>query len=88
MYLITIITLLNCLNSFSYNQHHHERLGKYRLEDEELTHLGQSLGEIDKFDDVHLSDDDDNDNNEDGGKMEMFSVLTNYNIGTDLHSVY
>lgn len=50
------------------NQHHHERRGKYRLEDEELTHLGQSLGEIDKFDDVLLSDDDDNvDNNQDDG---------------------
>lgn len=47
-------------------KHHHERRGKYRLEDEELTHLGQSLGEIDKFDDVLLSDDDDNvDNNQD-----------------------
>ena len=30
--------------------------------------MGQSLGEIDKFDDVHLSDDDDNVDNEDGGK--------------------
>ena len=50
------------------NQHHHERRGKYRLEDEELTHLGQSLGEIDKFDDVLLSDDDDNvDHNQDDG---------------------
>ena len=50
------------------NQHHHERRGKYRLEEEELTHLGQSLGEIDKFDDVLLSDDDDNvDNNQDDG---------------------
>ena len=50
------------------NQHHHERRGKYRLEDEELTHLGQSLGEIDKFDAVLLSDDDDNfDNNQDDG---------------------
>ena len=50
------------------NQHHHERRGKYRLADEELTHLGQSLGEIDKFDDVLLSDDDDNvDNNQDDG---------------------
>ncbi|KAM7449136.1 nucleolar complex protein 14 [Porites harrisoni] len=47
-------------------KHHHERRGKYRLEDEELTHLGQSLGEIDKFDDVLLSDDDDNvDHNQD-----------------------
>lgn len=47
-------------------KHHHERRGKYRLEDEELTHLGQSLGEIDKFDDILLSDDDDNvDNNQD-----------------------
>ncbi|CAH3155335.1 unnamed protein product [Porites evermanni] len=47
-------------------KHHHERRGKYRLEDEELTHLGQSLGEIDKFDAVLLSDDDDNfDNNQD-----------------------
>ncbi|XP_020623752.1 nucleolar protein 14-like [Orbicella faveolata] len=43
-------------------KHHHERHGKYRLEDEELTHLGQSLGEIDKFEDVQLSDDDDDDN--------------------------
>ena len=61
---------------YFHHQHHHERLGKYRLEDEELTHLGQSLGEIDKFDDVQLSDDDDNDNNnEDGGKMEMFIGL-------------
>lgn len=42
-------------------KHHHERHGKYRLEDEELTHLGQSLGEIDKFEDVQLSDDDDDD---------------------------
>lgn len=51
-------------------QHHHERHGKYRLEDEELTHLGQSLGEIDKFEDVQLSDDDDDDNvdKEDAGK--------------------
>ena len=52
-------------------QHHHERHGKYRLEDEELTHLGQSLGEIDKFEDVQLSDDDDDDNDadkEDAGK--------------------
>ena len=51
-------------------QHHHERHGKYRLEDEELTHLGQSLGEIDKFEDVQLSDDDDNDDvdKEDAGK--------------------
>ena len=29
------------------------------MEDEELTHLGQSLGEIDKFEDVQLSDDED-----------------------------
>ena len=51
-------------------QHHHERRGKYRLEDEELTHLGQSLGEIDKFEDVQLSDDDDDDdvNKDDAGK--------------------
>lgn len=51
-------------------QHHHERHGKYRLEDEELTHLGQSLGEIDKFEDVQLSDDDDDDDvdKEDAGK--------------------
>jgi len=51
-------------------QHHHERHGKYRLEDEELTHLGQSLGEIDKFEDVQLSDnsDDDDADKEDAGK--------------------
>lgn len=51
-------------------QHHHERHGKYRLEDEELTHLGQSLGEIDKFEDVQLSDDDDDEDvdKEDAGK--------------------
>ncbi|RMX61455.1 hypothetical protein pdam_00003532 [Pocillopora damicornis] len=42
-------------------KHHHDRHGKYRLEDEELTHLGQSLGDIDKFEDVQLSDDDDDD---------------------------
>ena len=55
-----------CINDL---QHHHERHGKYRLEDEELTHLGQSLGEIDKFDDVQLSDDDDDDvDKEDAGK--------------------
>lgn len=59
-----------------HDQHHHERHGKYRLEDEDLTHLGQSLGEMDKFDDVQLSDDDDVDNNEDGGKvMLVFSVI-------------
>jgi len=49
-------------------KHHHERHSKYRLEDEELTHLGQSLGEIDKFDDVQLSDDDDNVDNEDAAE--------------------
>lgn len=40
------------------------------MEDEELTHLGQSLGEINKFEDVQLSDDDDDDYNDinDGGK--------------------
>ena len=31
------------------------------MENEELTHLGQSLGDIDKFEDVQLSDDDDDD---------------------------
>ena len=50
------------------HQHHHERHGKYRLEDEELTHLGQSLSGIDKFEDVQLSDDDDNVDKEDAGK--------------------
>ena len=39
------------------------------MEDEELTHLGQSLGEINKFEDVQLSDDDDDYNDiNDGGK--------------------
>lgn len=58
------------------NQHHHERRGKYRLEDEELTHLGQSLGEIDKFDDVLLSDDDDNvDNNQDDGIYDRYALV-------------
>ena len=56
------------MSTYFNNQHHHERHSKYRLEDEELTHLGQSLGEIDKFDDVQLSDDDDNVDNEDAGK--------------------
>ncbi|XP_068709528.1 nucleolar protein 14-like isoform X2 [Montipora foliosa] len=45
-------------------KHHHERHGKYRLEDEDLTHLGQSLSEVNKFDDVQLSDDDE-DNKDD-----------------------
>ena len=35
------------------------------MEDEELTHLGQSLGDIDKFEDVQLSDDDDDDDDMD-----------------------
>ncbi|KAJ7333629.1 nucleolar complex protein 14 [Desmophyllum pertusum] len=58
-------------------KHHHERQGKYRLEDEELTHLGQSLGEIDKFEDVHLSDDDDDDDvdKEDGGKTYNMKIM-------------
>ncbi|KAL9983530.1 hypothetical protein ACROYT_G005716 [Oculina patagonica] len=49
-------------------KHHHERHGKYRLEDEELTHLGQSLGEIDRFEDVQLSDDDDEVDKEDAAE--------------------
>lgn len=53
-------------DSLIHTQRQHERQSKYRLEDEELTHLGQSLGEINKFEDVQLSDDD-NDVN-DGGK--------------------
>ena len=31
----------------------------FNLEDEELTHLGQSLGDVEAFDDVRLSDDED-----------------------------
>lgn len=38
--------------------------------------MGQSLGEMDKFDDVQLSDDEDVDNNVDGGKvMLVFPVM-------------
>ena len=77
MYLIINNNIIISVKIHFHHQHHHERLGKYRLEDEELTHLGQSLGEIDRFDDVQLSDDDDDNdgNNEDGGKMEMFLVF-------------
>ena len=61
-------------------QHYHERHGKYRLEDEELTHLGQSLGEIDKFEDVQLSDDDDNDDKEDAGKSYNYLLFKIANL--------
>ena len=45
-------------------QKHHEKAGIYNLEEEELTHLGQSLGDIDQFDDVRLSDGEDYENGE------------------------
>lgn len=53
-----------------YFQYYYERYGKYRLEDEELIYFGQLFGEIDKFEDVQLSDDDDDDDvdKEDVGK--------------------
>ena len=39
-------------------KHHHVKSSHYNLEDEKLTHLGQSLGDIEKFDDIQLSDED------------------------------
>ena len=40
----------------------HDKSGLYNLnEDEELTHYGQSLSEIEKFENPVSSDDDDND---------------------------
>ncbi|XP_031569583.1 nucleolar protein 14-like [Actinia tenebrosa] len=44
-------------------QKHHEKSGIYNLEEEELTHMGQSLGDFDKFDDVRLSDEEEEDEN-------------------------
>lgn len=38
-------------------QRHHEKTDLFNLEDEELTHFGQSLGDIKHFDDPLLSDD-------------------------------
>ena len=40
-----------------------KRHGRYNLEEEEegLTHFGQSLGDMEKFDDIQLSDGDDDD---------------------------
>ncbi|KAK2572628.1 Nucleolar protein 14 [Acropora cervicornis] len=66
------------------NKHQHESQSKYRLEDEELTHLGQSLGEINKFEDVQLSDDDDdyndiNDGAEDVKELHFGGFLTKKN---------
>ncbi|XP_029197418.2 nucleolar protein 14-like [Acropora millepora] len=65
-------------------KHQHESQSKYRLEDEELTHLGQSLGEINKFEDVQLSDDDDdyndiNDGAEDVKELHFGGFLTKKN---------
>ena len=38
-------------------QRKHERLGAYNLdEEEELTHYGQSLGDMERFDDIQLSE--------------------------------
>ena len=38
-------------------QRKHERLSAYNLdEEEELTHYGQSLGDMERFDDVQLSE--------------------------------
>ena len=39
-------------------QRHHEKTGLFNLEDEELTHFGQSLGDLKHFDDHVMSDDD------------------------------
>ena len=72
--------LESCTLCITVLQHHHERHGKYRLEDEELTHLGQSLGEIDKFEDVQLSDDDDNDDKEDAGKSYNYLLFKIANL--------
>ena len=38
-------------------QRHHEKTDLFNLEDEELTHFGQSLGDIKHFDGPVLSDD-------------------------------
>lgn len=66
MIIIILLLIISMSDSLIHTQRQHERQSKYRLEDEELTHLGQSLGEVNKFEDVQLSDDD-NDVN-DGGK--------------------
>lgn len=44
-------------------QKHHEKSGIYNLEEEELTHMGQSLGDFNKFDDVRLSDEEEENEN-------------------------
>ncbi|XP_001640799.2 nucleolar protein 14 [Nematostella vectensis] len=46
-------------------QHHHAKAGIYNLEEEELTHLGHSLGDVGKFDDVRLSDEEDQEDEKD-----------------------
>ena len=46
---------------FISRQRHHEKTGLFNLEDEELTHFGQSLGDLRHFDGPVLSDDEKDD---------------------------
>ena len=49
--------LFVCLFVCCLLQRKHERLGAYNLdEEEELTHYGQSLGDMERFDDIQLSE--------------------------------
>ena len=57
----TFFSSLSCLFVicfvFCSLQRKHERLSAYNLdEEEELTHFGQSLGDMERFDDVQLSE--------------------------------
>ena len=62
-------------------QRKHERLSAYNLdEEEELTHYGQSLGDMERFDDVQLSEEEVEEGvwgwggGEEGGCEEMHKV--------------
>ena len=63
-----LLLIISTSDLLIHTKHQHERHSKYRLEDEELTHHGQSLGEINKFEDVQLSDDEDYNDINDGGE--------------------
>ena len=49
--------MLSATVMLTFWQRHHEKTDLFNLEDEELTHFGQSLGDIKHFDGPVLSDD-------------------------------
>ena len=55
--LSSVVFLVYLFCFFCSLQRKHERLSAYNLdEEEELTHFGQSLGDMERFDDVQLSE--------------------------------